>query len=198
MGNIYAQSYKKEDNKSTRKKKLLSLCHLYYEKGAKILAGSDATVEFIGVQIDRLEFQIILFLGMCLKHYSRQVAYLHTILFKISGLHTLPQKYKTIRTALLIASSSTDSFEKLENVDDIQHDLLIMRFKKFELHLQTVLKHWIQCLIFKKCDPDCIGRYKRYYSMSLQTSIKKDDVKQFSQYLRNLLEAIQREENLRG
>lgn len=63
LGNIYSRSYKASSG-SNRKKKLLNLCRLYYEKGVKVFHGIDAPIEFLGVQIDRLDFQNTLFEGM--------------------------------------------------------------------------------------------------------------------------------------
>lgn len=60
LGNIYLRSYKSECASDARKKKLLQLCRLYYEKGAKTFEAIEASTEFLAVQIDRLELQQIL------------------------------------------------------------------------------------------------------------------------------------------
>lgn len=64
LGNIYVQAYQNECGKFSRKKTLLNLCHLYFEKSAKILEGSDAIADYFDVQNDRLKFQITLFQGI--------------------------------------------------------------------------------------------------------------------------------------
>lgn len=63
LGNIYHRSYKIQGVSNTRKKKLLNLCRLYYEKSVKVFQSIDAAYEFMAVQNDRLEFQSILFEG---------------------------------------------------------------------------------------------------------------------------------------
>lgn len=63
LGNIYRRQYRASDNSSNRKKKLLNLCRLYYEKSIKVFQSVKAPYEFIEVQIDRLIFQIALFEG---------------------------------------------------------------------------------------------------------------------------------------
>lgn len=63
LGNIYSRSYKLESETTARKKKLLQLCRLYYEKGAKTFESIDAPMEFLAVQIDRLDLQNCLFEG---------------------------------------------------------------------------------------------------------------------------------------
>lgn len=62
LGNIYSRSYKTTSG-SNRKKKLLNLCRLYFEKGVKIFQSINAPIELLAVQVDRLEFQNILFEG---------------------------------------------------------------------------------------------------------------------------------------
>lgn len=63
LGNIYNKSYKDPDISNTRKKKLLNLCRLYYEKGVKVFQGIDAGYEYMALQNDRLELQNLLFEG---------------------------------------------------------------------------------------------------------------------------------------
>lgn len=65
LGNIYSQSYMKGGGGSNaRRKKLINLCRLYYEKSANIFSNIDAITEFLGVQVDRLELQAVLFEGI--------------------------------------------------------------------------------------------------------------------------------------
>lgn len=64
LGNIYYRAFKQEnDTTNVRKKKLLQLCRLYFEKGAKIFEGIEAPTEFLAVQVDRLDLQNCLFEG---------------------------------------------------------------------------------------------------------------------------------------
>lgn len=63
LGNIYCRSYWMETANDVRKKKLLQLCRLYFEKGCKIFESIEAPLEFLAIQIDRCELQNILFEG---------------------------------------------------------------------------------------------------------------------------------------
>lgn len=63
LGNIYYRAFKQENDTNARKKKLLQLCRLYFEKGAKIFEGIEAPTEFLTIQIDRLNLQNCLFEG---------------------------------------------------------------------------------------------------------------------------------------
>lgn len=63
LANIYCRSYQAEQISDVRKKKLLQLCRLYYEKGAKTFETIEAPLEFLVVEIDRFELQNILFDG---------------------------------------------------------------------------------------------------------------------------------------
>lgn len=65
LGNIYVQSFENGCSSNARKRKLLSLCYLYYEKSVKLLEDTDEHHEYLAVQIDRLEFQKKLFQGRC-------------------------------------------------------------------------------------------------------------------------------------
>lgn len=62
LGNIYCESYKRNSNHA-RYNKLLNLCRLYYEKSAHTFSNIDAITEYLGVQVDRLELQSVLFEG---------------------------------------------------------------------------------------------------------------------------------------
>lgn len=64
LGNIYSRQYRTNDNSNNRKKTLLNLCRLYYEKSIKVFQSIEAPTEFIEVQVDRLTFQNTLFEGL--------------------------------------------------------------------------------------------------------------------------------------
>lgn len=64
MGNIYSRQYRTNNSNNSRKKKLLQLCRLYYEKSIKVFQSIEAPIEFTEVQVDRLKFQNTLFEGM--------------------------------------------------------------------------------------------------------------------------------------
>lgn len=64
LGNIYRRAYKLENMNDVRKKKLLQLARLYYEKGSKTFESIDAPIEYLAVQIDRLDLHNMLFDGM--------------------------------------------------------------------------------------------------------------------------------------
>lgn len=64
LGIIYSRQYQTCNNSNNRKKKLLNLCRLYYEKSVKVFQCIEAPIEFIEVQNDRLKFQHALFEGV--------------------------------------------------------------------------------------------------------------------------------------
>lgn len=67
LGIIYSRQYQSSNNSrnsNNRKKKLLNLCRLYYEKSVKVFQSIDTPIEFIEVQVDRLNFQNTLFEGL--------------------------------------------------------------------------------------------------------------------------------------
>lgn len=63
LGNIYCRAYWAETISDVRKKKLLQLSRLYYEKGSKTFESIEAPLEFLTIQIDRIELQNVLFEG---------------------------------------------------------------------------------------------------------------------------------------
>lgn len=63
LGIIYCRQYQTCNN-NNRKKKLLNLCRLYYEKSVKVFQSIEAPIEFVEVQNDRLRFQHVLFEGL--------------------------------------------------------------------------------------------------------------------------------------
>lgn len=60
LGNMYCRAYWAETNNDVRKKNLLHLCRLYYEKGLKMFESIEAPLEYIAIQIDCIELQNIL------------------------------------------------------------------------------------------------------------------------------------------
>lgn len=62
LAKIYDQSYKRSvvgavDDTDVRRKKLLQLCRLYYDKSIKTLEQLDEPMEYLQVQCDRLTLQ---------------------------------------------------------------------------------------------------------------------------------------------
>lgn len=99
----------------------------------------------------------------------------------------MAQKHKCLQTALAIACDSIDQFDKIDKINARTFPALL---KQFELHLQTILKHSIQVSINKQCSASSISELKQLYSLTLQLSIKKDDVLAFSAHLKNVLQVI--------
>lgn len=65
LGIIYCRQYQIcNSSNNNRKKKLLNLCRLYYEKSVKVFQSIEAPIEFFEVQNDRLQFQNALFEGL--------------------------------------------------------------------------------------------------------------------------------------
>lgn len=63
LGNLYGESHKK--CKSSRRKSLLNLCQLYYEKSANTFNTIDTAIpDYLELLIDRLEFQNVLYEGI--------------------------------------------------------------------------------------------------------------------------------------
>lgn len=111
--------------------------------------------------------------------------------FFFAGCQTPSQKFKCLQTALSIAYESIDQFDKIEKLDDNSVNNHIAILKQFEAHIQTILKHLIQVSINKQCDANSVAEYKRLYSLTLQMSIKRDDLLAFSAHLKNILQIIQ-------
>lgn len=111
--------------------------------------------------------------------------------FFFLGCQTPSQKFKCLQTALSIAYESIDQFDKIEKLDDNSVNNHIAILKQFESHIQTILKHLIQVSINKQCDLSSVAEYKRLYSLTLQSSIKRDELLAFSAHLKNMLQIIQ-------
>ncbi|XP_031630879.1 erythroid differentiation-related factor 1 [Contarinia nasturtii] len=159
LANIYAEEYKCADN--ARRKKLINLCNLYYEKSVKVFKNIDAFAEFLEVQINRMEFQNTLF----------------------EGSHTASQKCKCLHTSLKIAFENIDDFMKMDKFDNN-----INLLKQFESMLQRSLRILVQSAIQKYSDAT---RLKQVYSFSLQSHINRNDFNAFRLHIANTLNQIQ-------
>lgn len=63
LGSIYCRSFKLETASDVRKKKILQLSRLYYEKGTKVFESIEAPCEFFSIQNERIDLQDYLFEG---------------------------------------------------------------------------------------------------------------------------------------
>ena len=70
LANVYRNSYVHEVENEPRKKKLLQLVRLYYEKSAKTFEHLGETKEQLQIQCDRLQMQDILCEGTLFKLFS--------------------------------------------------------------------------------------------------------------------------------
>lgn len=74
LGNIYREKLKKKGRNIVHQKQLLHLCRLYHEKSANILHRID-TIDYLGVQVDRLELQNVLFEGIVSNYFTNNRIY---------------------------------------------------------------------------------------------------------------------------
>lgn len=117
--------------------------------------------------------------------------YLLAFFYFFSGSQTLTQKFKTLNLSLSIACESIEPiFNKLGGLGNVETDD-IKQLEEFEMHLQTTLKHLIHISINNKShDADHAIKLKRLYQLTLQSQKRRDEFKEFSQYLRNALIAV--------
>lgn len=109
-----------------------------------------------------------------------------TNLIFITGTQTPFQKIKSLQSSLRIACELIGFF-KIENSEHLELDQL----RHFESKLQTVLKHSIQ--MSNKNESDCSAMYKKIYLSTLQSTVDKNDAMHYIEYLREILETIQRD-----
>lgn len=93
--------------------------------------------------------------------------------------------------ALLLACNSIDQFKKFEKLDDSSSGNIIGSLKQFEQQLQTNLRHLIKVSMNKQCDQAMISRYKRLYSLTLQSPANKDNFVIFAKHLSDILIEVQ-------
>lgn len=98
LGNIYSKAYKLETISDVRKKKLLQLARLYYEKGSKTFETIDAPVEYLAIQIDRLDLQNILFESKTFRGTFEKVdiCYILILLFRFPNTRTKIKGFECI------------------------------------------------------------------------------------------------------
>lgn len=75
---------------------------------------------------------------------------------------------------------------------DDNNKIVVGILKQFELHVQTLLKYFVQVSISKQCDASSVAEYKRIYCLTLQSSVKRDELLEFSTHLKNILQVIQK------
>lgn len=200
LGNIYCRSYWLETNNDVRKKKLLRLCRLYYDKGSKLFESIEAPLEFIAIQIDRIDLQEILFDGKAKASTFNHATVVHKFnienfrfSFAKTGTQNASQKTNFLEMALTIAHNSIDQLLKIESLDDSSSSSaeIIGVLKRFELSLQTVLKKLIRLYMNKPNSDKFTETYKKLYSLTLKNVSREDgNYAAFAQHLRNVLEHI--------
>lgn len=168
LGNVYSKAYQREALSEARKKKLLQLCRLYYDKGVKVFEGCDAVSELLDIHSDRMELQHILF----------------------EGAPNNSQKKKLLKAALKIACDCSEHLRKIEQTEDLNADDVIEILKNFESQLQLALKNFIRLCMNSPPNTSLADSYKKVYAMTLQTA--KDDMKypRFAKHLANVLDNV--------
>lgn len=203
LGNIYCRSYWLDTNKTMRKKKLLRLCRLYYDKGSKLLEFIEAPLEFIIIQIDRIALQEILFEGKAKAPGINCASSIHELnysKFSISetGAKNVSQKTNYLEVALTIAHNCIDQLMKIKNLNDSSSSTnssaeIIGVLKRFEDSLQTVLKKLIRLCMNKPNSDKITETYKKLYRLTLKNASREDgNYVAFAQHLRNVLERIKK------
>lgn len=168
LGNVYGRAYQREMFSETRKKKLLQLCRLYYDKGVKVFESCDAPSELLDIQTDRIDLQ--------------------HILFESNQKNT--QKKKCLQNALKIAYDCRGYLKKIEQTDDANIEDLIEILKSFESQLQLTLKKLIRLYMNELTNVSILDNHKKVYGMTLQSTDHNNCYVSFAKHLRNVLDEI--------
>lgn len=168
LGNVYSRAYQREIFSEARKKKLLQLCRLYYDKGVKVFEGCDAPSELLDIQSDRIDLQHILF------ETNQKSAH----------------KKKCLQTALKITSECRDLLQKIEQTEDANSEDVIEILKNFENQLQLTLKKLIRICMNESSSGQHLDNYKKVYGMTLQATDHTQNYVNFAKHLRNVLNQI--------
>lgn len=166
LGNLYSAAYRSEIMNDARRKKLLSLCRLYYDKSIKTFEDIDAPTEYLSVQSDRLDLQDCLF----------------------EGTQNVTQRGRHLQTAITILHTSAPELDKIDKaVLETTDDSLL---KEFEEKLQLVLKKSIKFCMTKSPTHDAIASLKAVYAMTLRAP-KDADIVQLAEHLKTVLVKLQ-------
>lgn len=168
LGNVYSRAYQREKTSETRRKKLIQLCRLYYNKAEKVFENCDAPNELLEIRSDRMELQHILY----------QTA------------QNSSQKRKFLQAAISMASDSRPTLERVEKMEDPNPSEAMEALSNFESQLQLVLKNSIRHAMNNPTDRSMLDEYKKAYALTLQSINEKTDYVVFAKHLKQVLDNV--------
>lgn len=98
-----------------------------------------------------------------------------------------------MQSALALLHGSIEELKKIEkNEDALGSSDLGELLNKFENRLQSLLKKLVKFCLNKQSDDKSVETYKSIYTMALRSTKNKENIKLFSQHLRDILENVKK------
>lgn len=175
LASLYHKSFRSSaDDDGSRRKKILQLCKLHYEKSSKLLLALEHPAEFLRVQLERvalLEFQ------------AESTSSPHN---KIKHLENALELLTDGKDILKIVAERENKSEK-EDASELDNELNLLIL--FEQRLQFILLTLTKLCMGRK-EPNTGDTYKRLYASILKMNANKKDPTDLAKTLLNAIGEI--------
>nr|CAD7406932.1 unnamed protein product [Timema cristinae] len=169
LGSLYHKTFRVLDLGDSRRKNVLQLTRLHYDKSSLLLARLKETLEFLTVQLERVALQEFLLDNA--SSFSSKVKLLHSIILLLLEcaplLHVLEERTKVLKVQDAPGTSGGDQGNCI-SAEELEQELPLLRL--LQQRLQFCLRSLAKLHSGRSRAETAAKVYKEMYSLSLQSS----------------------------
>nr|CAD7574546.1 unnamed protein product [Timema californicum] len=169
LGSLYHKTFRVLDLDDSRRKNVLQLTRLHYDKSSLLLARLKETLEFLTVQLERVALQEFLLDNA--SSFSSKVKLLHSIILLLLEcaplLHVLEGRTKVLKVQDTPGTSGGDQ-GNCNSAEELEQELPLLRL--LQQRLQFCLRSLAKLHSGRSRAETAAKVYKEMYSLSLQSS----------------------------
>nr|CAD7585938.1 unnamed protein product [Timema genevievae] len=169
LGSLYHKTFRVLDLDDSRRKNVLQLTRLHYDKSSLLLARLEETQEFLTVQLERVALQEFLLDNA--SSFSGKVKLLHSIIMLLLEcaplLQVLEGRNKVLKVQDIPGTSEGDQ-SNCNSAEELEQELPLLRL--LQQRLQFCLRSLAKLHSGRSRAESAAKVYKEMYSLSLQSS----------------------------
>nr|CAD7454164.1 unnamed protein product [Timema tahoe] len=169
LGSLYHKTFRVLDLDDSRRKNVLQLTRLHYDKSSLLLARLEETQEFLTVQLERVALQEFLLDNA--SSFSGKVKLLHSIILLLLEcaplLQVLEGRNKVLKVQDIPGTSEGDQ-SNCNSAEELEQELPLLRL--LQQRLQFCLRSLAKLHSGRSRAESAAKIYKEMYSLSLQSS----------------------------
>ncbi|KAL0269089.1 UNVERIFIED_CONTAM: hypothetical protein PYX00_006926 [Menopon gallinae] len=193
LASLYHKSYRTNCEEESRRKKIIQLCKLHYEKSANLLLFLEHPAEYLRVQLERValsEFQV-----ECVNSVTAKIKHLENCL-------DLLVEAKSIFKIMAEGETKVDDAKEIDKEDKAGRKNEESRESEDELNLLNLFEHRLQFVLLSltkltigktdgKRESNCLGEtYKKLYAMTLKSNVSDRNPVELAKWFYRLVNEI--------